>query len=139
MNIIEALMAADEKAITAPNTKEYEVKRLSKALKTPFILQLTQIPAKRYSEIQNISVKTDSNGRYEGVDLYTMNMLSLTEGISTKLGDKELLKKYGCGTVKDLYGKLFNAGEITAIAAEIGKLCGFNAEDKKGKVDEVKN
>ena len=139
MNIIEALMAADEKALTAPNTKDHEVPRLSEALGTPFILKLTQIPAKRYAEIQNISVKTDSNGRYEGVDLYRMNMLSMTEGISTKFSDKELLKKYGCATVKDLYGKLFNAGEITAIAAEIGKLCGFNAEEKKKKVDEVKN
>ena len=60
-------------------SKEYEVERLSKALGEKFVLVLKSIPAKRYSEIQNIAVNIKS--KKKSVDLYKLRMLTLNEGI----------------------------------------------------------
>lgn len=139
MNLIEALMAADEKAINAPKRKEYEVKRLSNALGTPFIITLKEISPRRFTEIQNTAVKFDKKGRHESTDLYEVSMLILTEGIETKFFDKELLAKYGCATVKDFFGKIFNLGEISEIANAINKLSGIDPESREALVEEVKN
>ena len=61
MNLAEVLMNADKKKITELQTKEYEVKRLSNLLGTPFILTLQEIPPKRVMEINQQAVKMNIN------------------------------------------------------------------------------
>lgn len=141
MNLAEVLMNADKKKITDLQTKEYEVKRLSNLLGTPFILTLKEIPPKRVMEINQQAVKMNINkkeGQNVDVDVFTLQMLTLVEGIKSGLGDRELLKAYGCATVKELYVKIFKAKEISDIAEAINSLGSYTGDDR-GDIAEVKN
>lgn len=141
MNLAEVLMNADKKKITELQTKEYEVKRLSNLLGTPFILTLQEIPPKRVMEINQQAVKMNINkkeGQNVDVDVFTLQMLTLVEGIESGLGDRELLKAYRCATVKELYVKIFKAKEISDIAEAINSLGSYTGDDRED-IAEVKN
>lgn len=141
MNLAEVLMNADKKKITELVTKEYEIKRLSTLLGTPFILTLQEIPAKRRLEINQQAVKMNINktsGQNVDVDVATLQILTLVEGIKSGLGDRELLKSYGCATVKELYIKIFKASEITAIVEQINSLDSYSGSDAED-IETVKN
>lgn len=141
MNLAEVLMNADKKKITELQTKEYEVKRLSNLLGTPFILTLQEIPPKRVMEINQQAVKMNINkkeGQNVDVDVFTLQMLTLVEGIKSGLGDRELLKAYRCATVKELYVKIFKAKEISDIAEAINSLGSYTG-DAREDIAEVKN
>ena len=141
MNLAEVLINADKKKLTELQTKEYEVKRLSDLLGTPFVLTLQEIPPRRSIEINQQAVKMNIDAKSSqkvDVDVFTLQMLTLVEGIKSGLGDKELLKSYECATVKELYVKIFKAKEIAAIAEEINSLGNYTGSERKD-VEEVKN
>lgn len=141
MNLAEVLINADKKKITELQTKEYEVKRLSNLLGTPFILTLQEIPPKRVMEINQQAVKMNidkKEGQNVDVDVFTLQMLTLVEGIKSGLGDRELLKAYRCATVKELYVKIFKAKEISDIAEAINSLGSYTGDDRED-IAEVKN
>lgn len=138
MNLVEALLNADEKKLTAMQTEKVEIKRLSKLVGEPFVLELSGVPSRRISEINNACTVTKRHGKTE-TDTYQVNMMLMAEGIKTKFNDKDLLKKYGCATVKDLYEKLFNVGETALILQKISDLSGVNQEDQEEQLEEVKN
>lgn len=138
MNLVDALLNADTNAILAEKTKEYEVERLSKALGEKFVLVLKSIPAKRYSEIQNIAVNIKS--KKKSIDLYKLRMLTLNEGIKeSNLADEKIMKKFGAKTPFEVYEKLFLTGEITDISEEISVLSGYDEKEKEEDIDEIKN
>lgn len=138
MNLADALLAADAGQVTKKERKEYEVKRLSGILGSPFVLELKQIPNKRVREIQDFSMKI--NGRDMSVDQYKLSMGLLCDGIANKdFDNRDVLKHYGVATRKELFDVLFNAGEIQDIANVISYLCGFNNKKTEEQVDEVKN
>ena len=56
MNLVDALLAADADKITAKQTEDYEVKRLSKLLGVPFILHLQEIKFRRIKELQDMAI-----------------------------------------------------------------------------------
>lgn len=138
MNLADALLAADAGQVTKKERKEYEVKRLSGILGSPFVLELKQIPNKRVREIQDFSMKI--NGRDMSVDQYKLSMGLLCDGIANKdFDNRDVLKHYGVATRKELFDVLFNAGEIQDIANIISDLCGFNNKKTEEQVNEVKN
>lgn len=138
MNLADALLAADAGQVTKKERKEYEVKRLSGILGSPFVLELKQIPNKRVREIQDFSMKI--NGRDMSVDQYKLSMGLLCDGIANKdFDNRDVLKHYGVATRKELFDVLFNAGEIQDIANIISDLCGFNNKKIEEQVNEVKN
>lgn len=138
MNLADALLAADAGQVTKKERKEYEVKRLSGILGSPFVLELKQIPNKRVREIQDFSMKI--NGRDMSVDQYKLSMGLLCDGIANKdFDNRDVLKHYGVATRKELFDVLFNAGEIQDIANVISDLCGFNNKKTEEQVNEVKN
>ena len=62
------------------------------------------------------------------------------DGIANKEFDnRDVLKRFGAATRKDLFQTLFNAGEIAGIYQKVSDLCGYGSESVKDKVDEVKN
>ena len=67
MNLVDALLAADADKITAKQTEDYEVKRLSKLLGVPFILHLQEIKFRRIKELQDMATKR-KKGRAPEVD-----------------------------------------------------------------------
>ena len=139
MNLAEALLAADAGKVMKKATKDFEVKRLSGIIGEPFVLHLCQIPSRRVREIQDGAVKFDRNNKPVGADTYKLQIMLLVDGITNKDFDsREVLKHYGAGTRKDLFEKLFNAGEIADIAEQITELCGFGGEQSAARVEEVK-
>lgn len=138
MNLAEALLAIDAGKLKMNRAKDVEVKRLSEAFGTPFILHLKQIPNRRVREIQDRAI-TIEDGK-PSVDQYVLNMGLLCDGISNKEFDsKQVLKHYGAVTRKELFDVLFNAGEIQDIANEISKLCGFGERTFEEEAEKVKN
>lgn len=138
MNLLEKLLEND-KAILMLDTKQFEVTRLSKLLGEPFILNLQEIPAKRYMEIQNMCVSFDADGATQ-TDIPQMQLLVVNEGIKNpEFHNREVLKKYNAGTPLDLLEKIFNAGELSELFATISELCGFDKKKQKKQVETVKN
>lgn len=132
MNLAEALLAADKGKLTAAAKKTYEVKRLSELLGEPFILELQQIPNQRVKEIRESAISY--NGEDPETDEEKLCMGFICDGIVNKdFNNKELLKAYGVATKKELFLKLFNAGELLKISGEICKLCGFVKDKSKIK------
>lgn len=138
MNLVETLLAADQSSVLAAETATYEVKRLSKLLNCKFELTLQAIPARRYGEIQTNAVT--GKGKRQNVDLYKLQIMTVVAGVvSPDFNNPELLKKFAAVTPKELMEKLFNAGEIGAIADKISALSGFDEEEIKETTEEVKN
>ena len=138
--LIDALLAIDAEKIVNKETKNYEVERLSKLLGVPFILKLNPVHPKRYDGIQEQAIKMSGKAKYLGTDLNKLRVLTLCDGISEpNLSDKQLMKKFGAETPKELISKLFLAGEIIQIYEEIQKLSGLNVEDEEEKREEIKN
>lgn len=140
MNLAEALLAVDAGKIKERATKEIEIPRLSKLMGEPFVIQLRQIPTKRMQEIQDMALSIDKNGKLEKVKTNEMQLMMICDGIANKeFDDREVLKRFGAATRKDLFQTLFNAGEISGIYKKVSDLCGYGDEAVKDKVDEVKN
>lgn len=140
MNLAEALLAVDAGKIKEHATQEIEIPRLSKLMGEPFVIQLRQIPTKRMQEIQDMSLSVDKNGRLEKVKTNEMQLMMICDGIANKEFDnRDVLKRFGAATRKDLFQTLFNAGEISGIYKKVSDLCGYGDESVRDKVDEVKN
>lgn len=138
MSLIDKLLQADVRKLTELPTKKYEVKRLSKELKSKFELELQAIPAQRYSEIQRNGVEMSAKGGVKDVKIYDMQTLTLIDGIKEpSLKDKSLLAHFGAVTPKELVGKLFLAGEIADIYNEINELSGYEKDEETD--EEIKN
>ena len=138
MNVVEALLKADEKKLMEIPSEKVEIKRLSKLLGEPFVIEVSGVSNKRVAEIQDACTIVKRHGKTE-TNTYQVNMMLMAEGIKTQLGDKELLKKFGCATVKDLYEKLFNVGETALIVQKISDLSGAGEEDQEAEIEAVKN
>lgn len=138
MNLVEALLKADEKKVTAIPTEKVEIKRLTEMLGEPFVIEVSGVSNKRVAEITDACTVTKRHGKTE-TNTYQVNMMLMVEGIKTNFADKDLLKKYGCATVKDLYEKLFNVGETAIIVQKISDLSGVNKEDQEEEIEAVKN
>jgi hypothetical protein len=139
MSLIDKLLQADAKKITELPHKKYEVKRLSKALKTDFTLDLSAIGSKRYAEIQKTGVDIGKKGNVKDFDVYSMQMFTLLDGIKEPdLKDKRLLDHFNAATPKELIAKLFLSGEIADIYAEINELSGYEKDEDEAD-EEIKN
>ena len=138
MNVVEALLKADEKKLMEIPSEKVEIKRLSKLLGEPFVIEVSGVSNKRVAEIQDACTIVKRHGKTE-TNTYQVNMMLMAEGIKTQFGDKDLLKKFGCATVKDLYEKLFNVGETALIVQKISDLSGAGEEDQEAEIEAVKN
>lgn len=135
MNAIDMLLAADAGKISAQQTEEVEIPRLSRAMGQPFYVTVKSVAPERMDEINDTAIKMTSRGRYKGIDIGKLKLLTLCDGIvSPDLRNKELLEKFGAETPKELIAKLFRAGEITKIYEKIQNISGFEEE-----TDEIKN
>jgi hypothetical protein len=139
MSLIDKLLQVDAKKITELPRKTYEVKRLSGVLKTKFELELSAISSKRYAEIQKIGVDIGKKGNVRDVDIYSMQMFTLLDGIKAPdFRDKRLLEHFNSVTPKELIAKLFLSGEISDIYNEINELSGYEKDEDEAD-EEIKN
>ena len=137
MNLVDALLAADAGKITAKQTEDYEVKRLSKLLGVPFILHLQEIKFRRIKELQDMATKR-KKGRAPEVDYMELAVSCLAEGITNEeFNDPRVLKRFNATTKEDLFTKILTSGEITKISEKIGDLSGMDKSEDD--FEEVKN
>jgi hypothetical protein len=136
-NIVNKLLKLDARKITELPKEKFEVKRLSKIMGEKFEVELSALDSETYSEIQKSAINF-SKGTVKELDIYKMQMLSLTEGIkSPDLGNKELQKHFGEATKKGLISKLFLSGEIAEMYQVVSKLSGYDSEEIDS--EEIKN
>ena len=139
MKLTELLLSTNPEQVTVLPSETFEVTRLSEAFGNAFVVNLQAIPSKRMTEIQQRNMSIDGDGRQD-INLYDLQLSLLAEGIVDKdFNNVEVLKKYGAATKKDLFEKLFLAGEIAAISEKINKLSGYDKEKNKKIAEEVKN
>ena len=139
MKLTELLLSTNPEQVTVLPSETFEVTRLSEAFGNAFVVNLQAIPSKRMTEIQQRNMSIDGDGRQD-INLYDLQLSLLADGIVDKdFNNVEVLKKYGAATKKDLFEKLFLAGEIAAISEKINKLSGYDKEKNKKIAEEVKN
>jgi len=134
MNTVDILLGLDNSVLEVNNTKEMEIKRLSKAAGKPFIVKLQGVPAKRFTKI--VDGISDKNG-IRTDKAYDANVNLITIGmVDPSMKDKALLDKFECSTPGELVEKLFKPSEIGALGDAITELSGFGGDNT---VAEVKN
>ena len=135
MNMVDRLLKADivNKLAERPQ-KKVKIERLSKLFGFDFIITLRAIDPERYADIQKMAVDF-TNG---SADIYQMQTQTLLAGIADPdLKNKDLLEKFGAVLSGDIIRKLFLAGEIADLTAQITELNGYTTQEKADKA--VKN
>lgn len=134
MNTVDILLGLDNSVLEVDNTREMEIKRLSKAAGKPFIVKLQGVPAKRFTKI--VDGISDKNGiRTDKAYDANINLIAIGM-VDPSMKDKALLDKFECSTPGELVEKLFKPSEIGALADAITELSGFGGDNT---VTEVKN
>ena len=142
MNMVDRLLKADvvNKLAERPE-KKVKMERLSKLFGFDFVITLRAIDPERYPEryadIQKMAVDF-TNGSADNIDIYQMQTQTLLAGIADPdLKNKDLLEKFGVVLPGDIIRKLFLAGEIADLTAQITELNGYTTQEKADKA--VKN
>jgi hypothetical protein len=79
-----------------------------------------------------------TNGNADNVDIYQMQTQTLLAGIADPdFKNKELMEKFGATLPADIIRKLFLAGEIADLTAQITELNGYTTQKKADEA--VKN
>jgi hypothetical protein len=128
MNAVELLLKMDKDKVKAIPTKQVEVKRLSEIAGEPFTVTLKAVSGNKWSDIVE-TIGADA-GNYK-----SSKHLLLVGMEDPKLSDHDLQEAYGAVTPLDLVEKLFLAGEIMSLAAEVTDLSGLGDD----ALEEVKN
>jgi hypothetical protein len=138
MNMVDRLLRADvvNKLAERP-TKKVKMERLSKLFGFDFIVTLRAIDPERYADIQKMAVDF-TNGSVDNMDIYQIQTQTLLAGIADPdFKNKELMEKFGVALPADIIRKLFLAGEIADLTAQITELNGYTTQKKADEA--VKN
>ena len=130
MNMVDRLLKADvvNKLAERP-TKKVKMERLSKLFGFDFVITLRAIDPERYADIQKMAVDF-TNGNADNVDIYQMQTQTLLAGIADPdFKNKELMEKFFV-LPGDIIRKLFLAGEIADLTAQITELNGYTTQKK---------
>lgn len=134
MNAVELLMSADVDSLSSKPTAEIEINRLSEKFGQPFSVKLEALSSRKYTELSGRMV--DSNNKLDISKVADTYALIVIESMSEpNLKDSDLQAHFGVKTPKDLAQKLFNGGEITALAEKVSILSGYGDD----LITEVKN
>lgn len=127
MNIIDLLLETDVEKLQAKHNKNYEIKRLSKALGEKFIITCYALT---YEQVAHVVEISNNN-----IDMKLNTVLETCRIEGKRFNNKELMDKFGVVTPKDLLSKLFLPGELFELYELIRDLSGYSND----AVKEVKN
>lgn len=130
MNAVDLLLKMDRGKVKAIPTKEIEVRRLSAIAGQPFKVKLQAVPGDKWNDIAGTVSGADDAANYK-----SSKHLLLAGMVDPDLKSHELQEAYGAASPLDLLEKLFLAGEIMNIAAEVTDLSGFGGDPE----EKVKN
>ena len=123
MNAVELLMKMDKGKVRAIPQKEVEVKRLSGIAGQPFNVKLKAVPGEKWNDIAGTVDSADDAANYK-----SSKHLLLAGMVDPNLKDHDLQEAYGAASPLALMEKLFLAGEIMKLAAEVTDLSGFGGD-----------
>lgn len=126
MSILDLLLETDIDKLQNNNSKNYEIKRLTKILGEKFIVTCTLLTNEQMMHIGEIS-KTN-------FDIKLNAVLEACKIEGKKLNNEELMKKFNVVSAKELISKLFLPGEVYELYNVINDLSGYG----KDAVKEVK-
>ena len=123
MNAVELLMKMDKGKVMAIPSKEVEVRRLSAIAGQPYKVKLQAISGERFSDIAATVSGADDASNYK-----SSKHVLLAGMVDPNLKDHDLQEAYGAASPLALMEKLFLAGEIMKLAAEVTDLSGFGGD-----------
>lgn len=127
MSILDLLLETDVEKLQANNSKDYEIKRLSKTLGEKFIVTCRPLTNEQIAHIGEIS-KSNTDMKLNAV-------LEACRIEGKRFNNKQLIDKFGVVTPLDLLNKLFLPGEIFELYNVVNDLSGYS----KDAVKEIKN
>lgn len=127
MSILDLLLETDVDKLQANNSKDYEVKRLSKALGQKFIVTCKPLTNEQINHISEVSKNN--------VDMKLNAVLETCRLEGAKFNNKTLMDKFKVATPVDLLNKLFLPGEVFELYNVVNELSGYS----KDAVKEIKN
>lgn len=151
--LIDKLLQADVKEMSAMPTGEIEIKRLSEKFGEPFKMQLRGIRYKRFMEIQEFNtnevekeIYNEKTGKYEKqklkeTDGYQMTIDMIAEGtIDPPFKDGRLLEKWHTPSPNEIIEQMFTVNELNEIAVKIAELSGVDKQKLQAEIDkQIKN
>lgn len=127
MNIFDLLLETDAEKLKENSKKDFEVKRLSKALGTPFKVTCRALTNEQIAHISEISKNATDDKLNAIIEACTIDGKRFT--------DSQLLEKFKVSTSKALLEKLFLPGEVFEMYKAINELSGYGRD----AVREIKN
>lgn len=132
--LIEGLLNTDKSKFVR-ETKEIEIKRLTKLTGEPFVLKIQSITPDEEKEISDKAFKIKRDNRFDFDNDLSKKMMILKGVTDFDFKNSELMEHLGAINSHDLIGKLFIPGEIDEIEKQIKCISGYD----DGVVEEVKN
>lgn len=127
MSVLDLLLETDIEKIKANNKKDYEIKRLSKAIGEKFLVTCYPLSNEQISHIGEVS-KNNADTKINAV-------LESCRIDGKRLNSKELMDKFDAVTPNDMLNKLFLPGEIFELYNAVNELSGYGRD----AVREIKN
>ncbi len=127
MSLIDVLLETDIEKLNAKTVKEYEVKRLSDKIKSPFIVTCTPLRLEQLSHVSEIS-KTTTEMKVNAV-------IECCRIDGKKFNNKELMEKLRVHTPQQVIEKLFLPGEVHKLYEVVNSISGYG----EGAIEEIKN
>lgn len=134
-NMMDMLLSTNIDDLARPKV-EKEIGRLSKAVGSPFILELEALTVEEFSDIQKSAVRMGKNAKFEDVDTDAVQILSIIKATkNVDFADSGLRDRLEAHSSRAVVQKLFLPGEIAQIYNAIADISGFGDE----AVKDVKN
>lgn len=127
MSILDLLLETDVEKLQHANKKDFEIKRLSKALGEKFLIECRPLTNQQIEHIGEIS---KSNA-----DMKLNAILESCRLEGKRFNHQQLMNKFGVATPIDLLNKLLLPGEIFELYNAVNELSGYG----KDAVKEIKN
>ncbi len=134
MTTVELLLKSDAEKLTTKPEQKLEIKSLTEKLGEPFIVTIRALGSKKFTELSGLALKSDNTADMS--KMADAQALMVVEAMAEpNLKDKDLQEHFGVKTPKDLAFKLFQGGDLAAIANAITELSGYG----QSSVVEIKN
>lgn len=135
-NAVEKLLKIDAGQIKTP-TKKVKM-NLGKLGGETFVFDLTAVDPEVMSELQENMIKMNAKSSELSMNgAYHRNAMTIVEGCPSVFRNREIQKKLGAATPKELVKKLLLPGEIEDLRNEIEALSGYETDESKE--EDVKN
>lgn len=127
MSVLDLLLETDQKKLEIKFSKEFEVKRLSEKIGSPFIVTCSPLTNEQLAYLAEISKNN--------TEIKVNTVLECCKIDGKKIASKELLEKFKVATPNDLVEKLFLPGEIYKLYETVNSMSGYG----EGVIEEIKN